>query len=98
MPHFLTEAEDSELALEVVLNTESGQVIKKDNAADLMLVYSECTKESTLEEAYERFRQQLSLRWGREVNKTMAYLVIESIVELTENAKKKHISVGNSES
>jgi len=88
----ICQVSDSEITLEVQLTPDPEGPVVKDNAADLMVLYTECSRPpTTLEESYENFRNQLSLRWKAEVTKATTYLVVEAIVELTEKAKKKFI-------
>lgn len=78
--------EDSGMTLRVQFGQDD---FVEDHAAELMLVYTDCTRDShSLEDTYQKFRQALSRRWGREVNKSTTYLVVEAVVGAVEELKK----------
>lgn len=89
-----------ELKLEISLNRE-GTDVRTEDASELHLIFSECVRGNSLPEAYEKFRQQISTRWNTAVNSATAYLVVETVVELTTRLKKtytKELSSTSSES
>lgn len=86
--HRLTPVDDNELKVQIELN---GQLVR-DDAAELMLLYTEGTRGGqTMEQAYETFRNKLTQRWQAPINAPTAYLVVEAIVKITNDLKKKHI-------
>lgn len=93
--HKITAATPDELQLEIDLgkNAQGEPTYAHEDAGTLMLIYTDCARAGgTMEQSYEAFRQQLSLRWKTEINFATAYLVVETIVKITQDLKKKHIS------
>jgi hypothetical protein len=77
--------DDAELKLTIVLD---GKEIAED-VVDLNLLWSEaCDYEGDLAMKYERFRLALTSRWGVEVGKGTAFMVVQRHTEMLTKLKK----------
>lgn len=94
----ITKPEQEELKVEIQLGDEIKGPYRVDDAAELLLLYTDCARGKSIPEAYESFRVQASLRFGHEISAAMAFAIIEAISAHTMNFKKKHISMVGSKS
>lgn len=59
-------------------------------ATDIIMLFDTCAKGEALPARYEAFQRLLSSRWGVEVTKGTAYLVLEKASEIVNGLKKTH--------
>lgn len=86
--HQLSFATPDELKLEVVLAPGATPCVT--DAATIHLLFSEASLGVSLPEAYEHFRIKACEHFKCEVNSTMAYLLVETAIRITNKVKKNH--------
>lgn len=88
---------DDELQVEFELAVDP-HTTRQDNAAMIMLAYSDSSRGKTVVQSYEDFANVLTVRWDHPVNYAMTYMVLETCGRIVGEVKKKHISEPSSKS